>query len=228
MKNESQVTIGNENTKKVLQNLHKSAQSEFMKFLKFIPAILYSKLTGKCITTLIKPSSAKNIYMAIAPKEGQFLYETALAGKAKNIVEFGTSFGISTIYLAQALKENGGGKLISTEIEPTKCTKAEKNIKEAGLSNYVEIRKGDAMQTLQDISEPVDMVFLDGWKELYLPVLKLLIPKLSDKAIVIADNIYSFKKDLLPYKNFVQTTCKNFTSVTLPFKSGIEYSVFRK
>ena len=228
MKNEKYINIGNKSTKNVLKELHKSAKKDFWKIAKFLPIILYSFLTRKCITKLIKPASAKNIYMAIAPKEGQFLYETALLSKAKTIVEFGTSFGVSTIYLAQALKDNMGGKLISTEIEPSKCKIAELNIKNAGLSDFVEIRQGDAMQTLKNISEPIDLIFLDGWKELYLPVLKLLIPKLSNNAVILADNIYSFKKALRPYKNFVQNTSENFTSITLPFKSGIEYSVYRK
>ena len=96
------------------------------------------------------------------------------------------------------------------------------------MSDYVEIRKGDAMQTLQDIPEPIDLVFLDGWKELYLPVLKLLIPRLNNNAVVLADNIYSFKKALFPCKNFVQSPSNNFISITTPFKSGIEYSVYRK
>jgi predicted O-methyltransferase YrrM len=222
------ISIGNQNTKKTRNKLHKSAQSELFKFLKFIPLIIYSKISGIGITKLIKPSSVKDIYMAIAPQEGQFLYETARISNAKNIVEFGTSFGVSTIYLAQAIKENGGGKLISTEIELSKCKKAEYNIEQAGLSNYVEIRKGDAIKTLENIEEPIDMVFLDGWKELYLPVLKLLIPKLKNNAVVLADNIYSFKKALLPYKKFVQSCENNFISTTIPFKSGIEYSVYRK
>ena len=228
MKNEYSIKIGNETTRKTLQKLHKSAHKDFLKIIKFLPVISYSFLSGKCITKLVKPASAKNIYMAIAPKEGQFLYETALISKAKTIVEFGTSFGVSSIYLAQALKDNGGGKLISSEIEPSKCKKAKYNIEQAGLSDYVEIREGDAMQTLKNISEPIDMIFLDGWKELYLPVLKLLIHRLNNNAVILADNIYSFKKALLPYKNFVQNSSNNFTSLTLPFKSGIEFSVYHK
>ena len=101
-------------------------------------------------------------YISIGREEGKFLYLTAKSIGAKNIIEFGTSFGISTIYLASAVKDNGGGKVISTEIEPEKVNIAKENIKKAGLDNIIEIRLGDAAETLQRIDMEIDMLFLDG------------------------------------------------------------------
>lgn len=100
--------------------------------------------------------------------------EKKLIGK----VEFGTSFGISTIYLAKAAKDNGG-KVISTEYMPHKVKIARQNIEEAGLSEYADIWEGDARETLRNINEPIDFVLLDGWPDLVFPIFKLLEPNLK-------------------------------------------------
>lgn len=127
-------------------------------------------------------------YMAVTEEEGDFLHFIAKAVKAKKIVEFGCSFGISTIYLAAAAKDNGG-KVITTDIEPNKVAGTRKNMEEAGLIEYAEIRLGNALETLADVEAPIDLLFLDGAKELYLPLFDLLQPKLSSGAIVLADNV---------------------------------------
>lgn len=127
-------------------------------------------------------------YLAIDERFGKFLYMSARMMHAKTIVEFGTSFGISTIYLAQALKDNGGGKLITTEYEAEKAEIAAANIREAGLSDFVEIRVGDALETLKGWDSEIDLVFLDGAKNLYVPLLKLLEPRFRSGTFVASDN----------------------------------------
>ena len=127
-------------------------------------------------------------YMCIGPDLGHLLYGLARSMSAKTIVEFGTSFGISAIYLAAALKDNGGGRLITTEFAPNKVATARENLEAAGLSDYVEFRSGDALQTLQDLPREIDIIFLDGAKELYLPVLQLLEPALRSGGLVASDN----------------------------------------
>jgi predicted O-methyltransferase YrrM len=87
------------------------------------------------------------------------------------------------------------------------------------------VRLGDALETLRDVPEPVDLVFLDGWKDLYLPVLELLKPKLRPGAVVLADNIHTFKKALRPYVEYVQSGSNGFVSTTLSISDGVEYSV---
>ncbi|TWI18843.1 O-methyltransferase [Sphingobacterium siyangense] len=130
----------------------------------------------------------KTAYMSVSPEEGSLLYFLATFSKVKNIVEFGCSFGVSTIYLAAAAKDNQGF-VITTELEANKIEQAQKNIEKAGLSEYVTFLQGDAMQTLADVDTGIDFLFLDGAKELYLPVFNLLKSKLNDNAIVFADNI---------------------------------------
>jgi predicted O-methyltransferase YrrM len=118
-------------------------------------------------------------YLAVSPDYGRFLYGIVRARNATMIVEFGTSMGVSTIYLAAALRDNGGGKLIGSELEPTKAARARAHLKEAGLDDLVEIREGDALQTLKEVGNDIDLALIDGAWSLYLPVLKLLEPHLA-------------------------------------------------
>jgi predicted O-methyltransferase YrrM len=154
------------------------------------------------------------------------LYLVARSIDARRIVEFGTSFGISTIYMAAAVKDNGGGMVIGSELEPSKHAKAKEHLREAGLAAFADVRPGDALKTLANVEAPVDMVLLDGWKDAYLPVLKLLEPKLRPRAVVLADNIYTFKKALRPYVEYVQSEANGFVSTTLDISDGFELSVY--
>ena len=136
-------------------------------------------------------------FLAVSPAYGRFLYAIARARKATRIVEFGTSMGISTIYLAAALRDNGGGTLIGSELEPTKVARARANLDAAGLADLVEIREGDALETLKDIGGEIDLVLIDGAFSLYLPVLRLLEPRLAPGAVILGEN--AFAQDYLVY-----------------------------
>jgi predicted O-methyltransferase YrrM len=121
----------------------------------------------------------------------------ARARKATRIVEFGTSMGISTIYLAAALRDNGGGLVIGSEFVPSKVNRARENLALAGLADRVDIREGDAMETLKDVGSKVGLLLIDGAFSRYLPVLKLLEPLLNPAAVVLAEN--AFHKAYLDY-----------------------------
>lgn len=131
---------------------------------------------------------ARKSYMAVGRDFGNLLYCLARSTKAKTVVEFGTSFGISTIFLASAICDNGSGKVITTEFEPEKADQAMGNLVAAGLEQWVEFRVGDALETLSDPPREIDMIFLDGAKSLYFGVLKLLEPQLRSGGIVASDN----------------------------------------
>lgn len=169
----------------------------------------------------------KDAYIPVDPDQGKFLYVTARVLNAKRIVEFGTSFGISTIYLAAAARANGGN-VIGTELVPEKVNAARANVAQAGLAQFVNIREGDAMKTLSTIDEPIDLLLLDGWKDIYLPMVKMLTPKLRAGAAVIADNVFTFKTALRPYVAHMQNRENGFDSVTLPLGHGMEYSMRTK
>jgi predicted O-methyltransferase YrrM len=131
----------------------------------------------------------KDFYLAVSPETARLLYMLARNMGARSIVEFGTSFGISTIHMAAALRDNGGGRLIGSEFEGSKVAKAQQNLEAAGLSDLVEIRQGDALETLaRDLPGPIDLVLLDGAKGLYSDVLTLLEPRLRAGALIVADN----------------------------------------
>jgi predicted O-methyltransferase YrrM len=131
----------------------------------------------------------KDAPLPVSRETGLLLYMLARGAKARSIVEFGTSFGISTLHLAAALRDNGGGKLITTEFESSKVARARDNLAAAGLLDLVEIRQGDALQTLKaDLPETVDLLLLDGAKGLYPEVLALVEGRLRPGAFVVADD----------------------------------------
>ncbi len=212
-------------TRTVLERLHGAARQDRYRFLKLLPALSLGLVQRKTFSQAITPEAMKDCYIPISREQGEFLYVTARALGARNIVEFGTSFGISTIYLAAALKDNGAGRVIGTEIEPAKCARATRNLDEAGLSEFSTVLEGDALETLRDVPQPVDLVLLDGWKDLYLPVIQLIQPRLRTGAVVLADNIFTFRKGLRPYVQYMQSEENGFTSTTLPLGEGFEYSV---
>jgi predicted O-methyltransferase YrrM len=158
--------------------------------------------------------------LPVSRETGRLLYMLARAIGARNIVEFGTSFGISTLHLAAALRDNGGGRLIGTEFEPSKVKRSRENLAAGGLSDLVEIRDGDALQTLsRDLPEPIDLVLLDGAKNLYPPVLALLESRLRAGALVVGDNAGSSPD----YLARVRAPANGYLSV--PFGGDVEVSM---
>jgi predicted O-methyltransferase YrrM len=158
--------------------------------------------------------------LPVSRASGKLLYMLARSARARNIVEFGTSFGISTLHLAAALSDNGGGRLIGSEFERSKVARARKNLGAGGLSDLVEVREGDALATLaQDLPESIDLVFLDGAKGLYLSILSLLEDRLRVGALIVADNA-----DASPqYLTRVRSTANGYLSV--PFADDVELSM---
>lgn len=206
-----------------LRRLHARAKGDIWVFLRALPAGVMAKLKGQNLFTALGPYF-RDAYIPVDPNQGKLLYVTARAIDAKTIVEFGTSFAISTIYLAAAARANRG-RVIGTEMEPTKVDAARANVAEAGLAQFVDIREGDAMKTLATLEHEIDFLLLDGWKDIYLPMIKMLSPKMRAGAAVLADNIFTFKKTLRPYVAHMQDRTNGFESVTLPIGHGMEYSV---
>jgi predicted O-methyltransferase YrrM len=162
----------------------------------------------------------KEFYLAVSRETATLIYMLARSCRATAIVEFGTSFGVSTVHLAAALRDNGGGRLLSSEFEPTKVAQARENLALAGLADLVEIRSGDALETLsRDLPEEIDFVLLDGAKGLYPKILSLLEPRLRSGALVVADNA-----DWSPdYLARVRDSSQGYQSVA--FASDVEVSL---
>jgi len=163
---------------------------------------------------------ARDDYLAVSRDTARLLYMLVRAVGARSIVEFGTSFGVSTLHLAAGLRDNGGGRLITTEFEPSKAARAQENFAAGGLADLIELREGDAMQTLaRDLPGQIDLVLLDGAKGLYPAVLALLEGHLRPGALIVADNA-----DRSPdYLRRVRSASDGYTSV--PFAEDVELSM---
>ena len=162
----------------------------------------------------------KDLWLPVSRDTAQLLYMLARGCRANAIVEFGTSFGISTLHLAAALRDNGGGRLITTEFEPSKVAQAREHLRAGGVLDLVEIREGDALQTLsRDLPESIDLVLLDGAKALYPEVLGLLESRLRPGALIVADNADYSPQYLLR----VRSPESGYLSV--PFAEDVELSM---
>lgn len=135
----------------------------------------------------MQPLDFKDAYLSISKEQGADLKQLIKENNIKNIVEFGTSFGISTLFLAQGAMETGG-RIITTELIESKAQQAIENFKKAGVNNLIEVRIGDALQTLKDYHEPIDLLLLDGWKDLYLSLFRMLEPNFHTNTIIYVDN----------------------------------------
>lgn len=181
---------------------------------------------GQRLGVLERSELFRDAPIAVSDEVAGLLY--ALARRCcGRIVEFGGSLGVSTIHLAAGIHDSErSGRLITTEIDPVKAAALEANLREADLEEIVEVRAGDALQTLRGLDGPVDLLFLDGWNELYLPVLELVEPSLSPDGLVVAD-LTADDPDLLPYLQRMRDTNGAWMSATLPLDAGVEISLPR-
>jgi predicted O-methyltransferase YrrM len=162
----------------------------------------------------------KDFALPVSRETGRLLYVLARSSAARTMVEFGASFGISTLHLAAALRDNGGGSLITTEFEPSKVARARANLRIGGLLDLVEIREGDALKTLSvDLPETIDLLLLDGAKSIYTEVLRLVESRLRPGAFIIADNIDNSPE----YVTHVRSPENGYLS--LPFREDVELSM---
>jgi predicted O-methyltransferase YrrM len=164
-------------------------------------------------------------FIPVSPDAGRLLYVLARGAAEGTIIEFGTSFGISTIYIAAAMRDRGAGRVITTEMNSAKAARAGEYIAAAGLADLVDLRVGDALETLKDLTAGVSMAFLDGWKDLYLPFLRMIEPALTPGALVVADDLDLFPEALRAYVAYVREPSNGYVSVTLPIGDAMELSV---
>lgn len=165
----------------------------------------------------------QDLYLSVAPESGRLLYSLVRAVQPTTIVEYGMSYGISTLHLAAAVRDNGTGHIITTEMSSHKLATARETFAEAGVSDLITILEGDARTTLETLAEPVQFVLLDGWPDLDLTVVKLLEPVLAPGALIVGDNV-----DLDPnhaYLNYVHAPENGYVSTPLPLDKGLDLAV---
>ncbi len=163
--------------------------------------------------------------VALEPAKAEFCHSLCRAIGARRIVEVGTSYGVSTLYLADALRANGGGVVIGTEYEPDKAAAARTHFAEAGLTDLIDLREGDLRETLKTLQGPVDFVLMDIWAEMARPAIELIAPHLRPGAVVIADNTTSHRHPYRLFFEFLEAPENGFRTMTLPFDGGLEFAV---
>lgn len=163
--------------------------------------------------------------VALEPDKAEFCHLICRALRARRVVEVGTSFGVSTLYLADAIRANGGGVVIGTEHEPAKAAAARANFAEAGLADLIDLREGDLRETLTTIEGPVDFVLMDIWTEMARPAIELIHPHLRPGAVVVADNTERVRHSYRHFFAFVNDPANGLATMTLPFSGGLELVV---
>lgn len=161
--------------------------------------------------------------VALEHDKALFCYAQCRALRAARVVEAGTSFGVSTLYLAAAVRDNGGGLVVATEYEPEKAKAARANFAAAGLEPFIELREGDLRKTLKNLEGPIDFMLCDIWTEMAAPALRLVAPHMRSGAVVIADNTTTYRRSYEDY--FAALAEHRFRTLTLPFDGGLEMSV---
>lgn len=166
--------------------------------------------------------------LAVGPATGQLINLLVKESEARAILEVGTSYGYSTVWLAEAARATGG-KVVSLELHQRKVDYAKERLAEAGLGDYVEFHVGDALATLASLRGPFEFVLLDLWKDLYVPSFDAIHPKLAPGGFIVADNMLHPERarpDANRYRARVRAA-PEMTSVLLPVGHGIELSRFR-
>jgi len=163
-------------------------------------------------------------FLAVAPEVGRLLYLLVRSRRPALAVEFGASMGISAIYIAAALRDNGQGRLITTEMNAAKAHRAALHLEQAGLSDWVDVRQGDAFETLRGVNR-IELLLLDGWEPLYLPLLKQLEPALVPGCLVIADDAAKHAAKLIDYLAYVRDPANGYLSCAIPLDDGLELSI---
>lgn len=218
-------TIADERARDILRELHRRAGRQNFSFLRRFAAYVPRLLWGRALPWERIEPRMEDLFLAIDPASGVFCYLLARALQARRVVEFGTSFGVSTIYLALAVRDNGGGQVIGSEMVPAKAARAREHLRAAGLADLVEIREGDALQTLADVGGPVDLLLNDGFPRFVLPVLQRVAPHMRRGAVALCGNAALFPADHADYLTWVRDPAHGFCSGTLATTLGGEFSV---
>jgi predicted O-methyltransferase YrrM len=163
-----------------------------------------------------RADAASDRYMPVSTTTGRLLYSLIRATKPDTIVEFGMSYGISTLHLAAGVRDNGSGRIYTTELSAKKVAAVSETLATAGVDDIVTILEGDALETLPAVSGEIGLVLLDGWKEMYLPVLVSIEERLATGALIVADN--ANQPGTAPYLEYVRDPANGYVSINFPDK----------
>lgn len=170
--------------------------------------------------------------VALEHDKALLCHRLCLALRARRVVEVGTSFGVSTLYLAQAVRlvseaDGGTGVVIGTEKEPGKIAAARGNFRRAGLDAHIDLRPGDLRETLANVEAPVDLALIDIWPVMARPALELITPKLRPGGMILIDNTENRPESYRDAFEFIDDPSNGLLTQTLPFRGGLELAIKR-
>lgn len=167
--------------------------------------------------------------ISVGPVVGGLMNGLIKGVGAKSILELGTAYGGSTIWLAEAAQSTGG-RVVSIDIAGPKQAYARQMLDRAGLGESVEFLTRDAVAAINDLAGPFDFVLVDLWKDLYIPCLDAFYPKLSPGALVVADNATyppDAYREVKRYRDAVRSK-PHIESILVPVGNGIEISRYTR
>jgi predicted O-methyltransferase YrrM len=216
--------IGDEQLRAVLHRLHAASDDQSAAIADYYGAGA-ERPTG--FESEDAPGRAfwRDKYVALDRDKAEFVYGLCRAASATRIVEAGTSFGVSTLYLAAAVRDNGGGLVTTCDIEPTKAAVASRHVDEVGLAPFVDVLVGDVRETLPGVQGPVDVLLLDIWAPIAGDVMAIVGPRLRQGGIVVADNTTARRELYAGLLGYLDDPANGFTTQTLPFEGGLEFAV---
>jgi len=163
--------------------------------------------------------------VALDQDKAELCYMLCRAIGARRIVEAGTSFGVSTLYLAAAVRDNGGGTVYGAEYEPAKAERARANFAAAGLAGFIDLREGDIVEATRTFEGPIDFILFDIWGDVVRPMLDILLPRLRPGAVICTDNTAGSRAGYARLFELLEDPANGFRTMTLPFQGGFELTV---
>jgi predicted O-methyltransferase YrrM len=205
------------------RSLFRGDDEAFSKIVKEY-GLLSPEEKGKLLRTHGISIQDPSFSLCVSPGTGEFLFNLVLSSRPERILELGSSNGVSTLYLAEALRLMGQGKVVATESEEKKCRRILQTASAVGLSDFIELRKGDVFATVDELSGPFDLVFIDIWAAGYLGIFRKVEPLLTSGSIIVADNMYTAFEEVYPFKEYLDERT-DIVNTTLDFESGVEFGV---
>jgi predicted O-methyltransferase YrrM len=219
-------SLDEEPLRSLLHRLHGLSLSQEARTHAFLKNGGHQTITGSEDAIAAGRSFWRDKFVALDADKARFCYLLCRSINARTIVEAGTSFGVSTLYLAAAIRDNGGGQVIASEWEAEKARVARANFSEAGLGSYIDLREGDLRQTLSHSMPPsVDLLLLDIWTPMVRPVVEIIAPRMRCGGVILTDNTVKRRTEYRDFFAYIENSSTGFITQTLPFDGGLEFSV---
>lgn len=207
----------------LLDRLHERSSAQEGELERHVTETKSRSVAGSVADMIAGRSFWRDKLVALDRDKAEFCHRLCRALGARRVVEAGTSYGVSTLYLAAAVRDNGGGVVIGTEYEPEKAKIARRHFAEAGLADQIDLREGDLRETLARLPDGIDFMLMDIWIPMVRPAIEAVGPHLRTGAVVMTDNTASYREAYAEY--FAYLAAHGYTTQTLPFAGGLEMSV---